>query len=69
MTVAKLIKKVALVSFLLPRRRSEKAQRKKSEALELDEMWTFVGRRKRKGWLWLVIERASRRIVAWVLGC
>ena len=69
MTVAKLIKKVALVSFRLSRRRSEKAQRKKSEALELDEMWTFVGWRKRKGWLWLAIERASRRIVVWVLGC
>jgi len=32
-------------------------------------MWTFVGRRQRKGWLWLAVERASRRIVAWVLGC
>ena len=37
--------------------------------LELDEMWTFVGQRKRKVWLWLAVERASRRIVAWVLGC
>ena len=37
--------------------------------LELDEMWTFVGRRKNKVWLWLAVERASRRIVAWVLGC
>ena len=32
-------------------------------------MWTFVGRKKRKVWLWLAVERASRRIVAWVLGC
>jgi len=31
-------------------------------------MWTFVGRRKRKVWLWLVVERASRRIVGWTLG-
>ena len=31
-------------------------------------MWTFVGRKKRKGWLWLAVERASRRIVAWTLG-
>ena len=31
-------------------------------------MWTFVGRKKRKVWLWLAVERASRRIVAWVLG-
>ena len=35
--------------------------------LELDEMWTFVG--KRKAWLWLAVERASRRIVGWVPGC
>lgn len=28
-----------------------------------------MGRRKHKGWLWLTVERASRRIVAWVLGC
>lgn len=27
-----------------------------------------MGRRKRKVWLWLAVERASRRIVAWVLG-
>lgn len=32
-------------------------------------MWTFVGRRKRKVWLWLAVERVTRRIVAWVLGC
>jgi len=36
--------------------------------LELDEMWTFVGRKKRKVWLWLAVERHTRRIVAWVLG-
>lgn len=31
-------------------------------------MWTFVGRKRRKVWLWLAVERASRRVVAWVLG-
>ncbi len=31
-------------------------------------MWTFVGRKRRKKWLWLAVERHSRRIVAWVLG-
>ena len=31
-------------------------------------MWTFVGTKKHKVWLWLAVERASRRIVAWVLG-
>lgn len=53
---------------LLPRLRPKKAQRKQWEAFELDEMWTFVGRRRRKVWLWLAVERVSRRIVAWVLG-
>ena len=47
----------------------KKAQRSQPEALEFDELWTFVGRRQRKVWLWLAVERASRRIVAWVLGC
>ena len=37
--------------------------------LEMDEMSTFVGKRKRKVGLWLAVERASRRMVAWVLGC
>ena len=36
--------------------------------MERDEIWTFVGRKKRKVWLWLTVERASQRIVAWVLG-
>ena len=52
----------------MPRLRPKKAQRREWEALELDEMWTFVGQRRRKVWLWLAVERASRRIVAWVLG-
>ena len=31
-------------------------------------MWSYVGRKKRKVWLWLAVERRSRRIVAWVVG-
>ena len=31
-------------------------------------MGPFVGRRRHKVWLWFVVERASRRVVAWVLG-
>ena len=52
----------------MPRLRSKKAQRRVWEALELDEMWPFVGRKKRKVWLWLAVERASRCVVARVLG-
>ena len=28
-----------------------------------------MGRKQRKVWRWLAVERHSRRIVAWVLGC
>ena len=37
--------------------------------LKLDERWTFLAKRKRKVWRWLAVERATRRIVGWVLGC
>jgi DNA invertase Pin-like site-specific DNA recombinase len=48
MTITKRIKKAALPSPPLLPRRSAKAQRKRWEVLELDELWSFVGRRKRK---------------------
>ena len=52
----------------MPRLRRKKAQKKRWEALELDEMWAFVGSKAQRVWLWLAVERASRRIVAWVVG-
>jgi len=67
-TIAKRIKKAAAPSPPRPPRRSANAQRKRWEVLELDELWSFVGHKKRKVWLWLVIERARRRIVGWTLG-
>lgn len=57
-----------LTSPRLLRRRPKAAQRKKPEALELDEIRTFVGRKKRRVGRWLALERASRRIMVWVLG-
>ena len=39
------------------------------EALEVDEMWSFVGHRQRGViWLWLALCRRTRQIVAYVLG-
>ena len=52
----------------MPRLRSKKQQRKEWEILESDELWRFAGHKKRKGWLWLVVERARRRLVGWTLG-
>ena len=63
MTITKRVKKAAAPSPALLRLRPKKAQRKRWEALELDGTWTFMGRKKRECWGWLVVERASRRIV------
>ena len=68
MTIAKRLKKAAAASPPQPRLRPKKAQRKEWEILELDELWSFVGHKRRKVWLWLVVERARRRIVGWTLG-
>ena len=38
------------------------------DVLELDEAWSFVGRRKNKRWLWLALCRRTRQIVAFVIG-
>jgi IS1 family transposase len=39
------------------------------EVLELDELWTFVGHRRRGVlWLWLALCRRTRQIVACALG-
>ncbi len=34
----------------------------------MDELWTFVGKKKKPRWLWIALERSTRRVLAWVLG-
>jgi len=36
--------------------------------LEADELWSFVGRRENKRWIWLVLERRTRQIIALHIG-
>ena len=36
--------------------------------VQLDEMWTFVGSKANKQWLWLALNPANRQIVAFHLG-
>jgi insertion element IS1 protein InsB len=36
--------------------------------LELDELWSFVGHKGQVVWVWLALERASRRIVGLAFG-
>lgn len=39
-----------------------------TDELELDELWTFVGQRVAKYWLWLALCRRTRQVVAYALG-
>jgi IS1 family transposase len=36
--------------------------------LEADELWSFVGKRENKRWIWLLLERRTRQIVALHIG-
>ena len=38
------------------------------DVLELDEVWSFVGKRTQKRWLWTAMCRRTRQIVAYVIG-
>lgn len=38
------------------------------DTLEVDEVWSFVGTRQNKRWLWTALCRRTRQIVAFVIG-
>ncbi|MEL6408735.1 MAG: IS1 family transposase [Chloroflexota bacterium] len=38
------------------------------DVLELDELWSFVGNKSQKRWLWLALCRRTRQVVAYWLG-
>ena len=35
------------------------------EVLELDEMWSYVGKKKNRVWIWIALCRRTRQVVAW----
>jgi len=37
-------------------------------ALELDELWSVVLKKSRKRWIWIALCRATRHVVAYVIG-
>ena len=39
-----------------------------NDVLELDELWSFVGSKQHKRWLWVALNRRTRQIVAFVIG-
>ena len=36
--------------------------------LQLDEMWSFVGKKKNKVWIWVIYEPDSKQIIAYHMG-
>ena len=38
------------------------------ETLELDEVWSYVGSKKNPVWIWIVLCRRTRQVVAWMWG-
>jgi len=45
-----------------------RAKKKGRLTIECDEMWSFVGRKNNKQWIWLAIDHDSREIVGFHLG-
>lgn len=41
---------------------------KPDDVLELEEAWSFVGKKANKQWLWVALCRRTREIVAFVIG-
>ena len=52
----------------LPELSSTLAEARTDDVLELDELWSFVLKKKNKRWVWLALCRRTRQIVAYVIG-
>ena len=52
----------------LPALRATLAPAQADDVLELDEMWSFVGAKAHKRWLWTALCRRTRQVVAFVIG-
>lgn len=46
----------------------ERGVRVEYYGIQLDEMWTFVGNRENKQWLWLALNPINRQIIAFHIG-
>ena len=60
------IKKV--LSVLVNFNQEIKPKESKYKSLQVDEFWTFVGKKKNKKWLIYVYSRETKEVVAWVWG-
>lgn len=52
----------------LPPFRNSIAPAEANDVLELDELWSFVGHKGQKRWLWIALCRRTRQVIAYVIG-
>lgn len=52
----------------LPRFRQSVLPVQGDEILELDELWSFVGHKGQKRWLWVALNRHTHQMVVFVIG-
>lgn len=54
---------------MLPAPPSEEEEEEEEDlVLELDELWSFVGKKANKRWIWIALARYTRQVVAYVIG-
>jgi insertion element IS1 protein InsB len=52
----------------LPPCKQSLAEAKEEDVLELDELWSFVGKKQNRQWLWVALCRRTRQVIAYVIG-
>ncbi|MDQ7029189.1 MAG: IS1 family transposase [Ardenticatenia bacterium] len=52
----------------LPDLETTLAEPAEEDALELDELWSFVQKKDNKRWIWIALLRSTRQIVAYAIG-
>ena len=52
----------------LPALRTSLMPSQSQDVLELDKLYSFVGSKQHKRWLWVTLCRRTRQIVAFVIG-
>ena len=53
---------------ILPEISETLAQAQPNDVLELDELWSFVLKKKNKVWIWIALCRRTRQVVAYYVG-
>jgi insertion element IS1 protein InsB len=48
--------------------RADELEQRRGLSSELDEMWSFVGKKKKPRWLWHAIDHHSGKVLAYVFG-